>query len=176
MNRWAFVNKDWYLFTAPVIPGSKPVSTAGWGTPGDSIYSIVENPAQFAVYQTNSNGAVSLTASAQKNIDNALNSSPTGSVCSDLAWALTVSFGLWEDRGDLYIDNGLVLTGFNSFNPAHSSDGYSQSAGNFGDANTFYGVPESYVSDTIPPPAPRRPPRRPPVGTAPPRPPRGGPQ
>ena len=176
MNRWAFVNKDWYLFSSPVAAGSKPLSTAGWGVAGDSITSIVENPAQFAVYQTNADGSTSLTASAQKTVNGAISSGATSSSCDDLAWALTVSYGLWGARGDLYVDQGLVLTSFNSFSPPHASDGYSQSAGDFGDANTFYGVPESYVSETIPPPAPRRPtrPRRPPVGTAPPRPPRGG--
>lgn len=171
MNRWAFVNKDWYLFSSPVVAGSKPLSTAGWGVAGDSITSIVENPAQFAVYQTNANGSISLTASAQKSVNGAISSGATSSSCDDLAWALTVSYGLWGARGNLYVDRGLVLTGFNSF--GHAATNYEQSAGNFGDANTFYGVPESYVSDTIPPPAPRRP-TRPPVGTAPPRPPRGG--
>lgn len=181
MNRWDFVNGDWHLFNSPVAAGSKPLSTAGWGTPGDSIYSIAENPSQFAVYQANANGTVSLTASAQKNITNALNSSATSSACSDLAWALTVSFGLWDNRssGDLYVDNGLVLTSFNSFNPPHASDGYSQSAGGFGDGDTFYGLPESSVSDTLPPPTLRRGPGRGPGPIpAPPRPPRkpGSPQ
>jgi hypothetical protein len=35
------------------------------------------------------------------------------------------------------------VTGFNSFSPAHPSAPREQSAGSFGDANTFYGVPDT---------------------------------
>ena len=174
MNRWEFVNKNWYLFSAPVAAGSQPVSTAGWGTAGDSISSIAENPNQFAVYQTNANGSVSLTSSAQKNLNSAIGSSATSSGCEDLAWALTLSYGMWGERNDgnpLYLYNGDVLTGFNSFNPPHGSEPYVQPVASFGDGNEFYGVPDSYVSATIPPPV-RRPGRPGRPIPAPPRPPR----
>jgi len=97
---------------------------------------------------------------------------PTSSGCEDLAWALTLAYGMWGERNDgnpLYLYNGDVLTGFNSF--GHSSATYEQTVASFGDSNTFYGVPESYVSDTIPPPIRRPRPIRPPR-PSPPRPPR----
>ncbi|MSV28818.1 MAG: hypothetical protein EXQ52_08735 [Bryobacterales bacterium] len=69
---------------------------------------------------------------------------------------------MWGSRNDgnpLWICNGLILTGFNSFRPARPSSPYERRAGSFGDANTFYGVPVSYVSETpirwqIPKPVP----------------------
>lgn len=73
MNRWEFVNNSWYLFNSPVAPGSGPLSVIGWGSPG-GIASIVENPSQFAVHQNNAIGTVSLTASAQKNLNSAISS------------------------------------------------------------------------------------------------------
>jgi len=170
MNRWEFVNKDWYLFSSQIGPGSAPLSVAGWGSPGGGVASIVQAPGQVAVYQP---GSSSLTASAQNNLNSAINSVSGSSACYDLAYALTVAEGDWSERSenDLYTLNGLVLTGFNSFNPPHASDGFSQSAGNFGDANTFYGVPELYTSTTPlaptnrggrpSPPRPPRPPRSP---------------
>jgi RHS repeat-associated protein len=159
MNRWEFVNKNWYLSSSA---GGPSLNVSGWGTPGDSIVSIVENPSQFAIYQRNADGSVSLSSSAQRNLNNALSSSVTSSGCNDLAWALTLAFGMWDERNDgnpLYLWNDLILTGFNSFDPAHPSAPYEQKAGSFGDANTFYGVPDSYVSET---PIRRRPvrPRR----------------
>ncbi len=164
MNRWEFVNKNWYLSSSA---GGPSLNVSGWGTPGDSITSIIENPSQFAIYTNGPNGPV-MSASAQNNLNSAISSSATSSGCEDLAWALTLSYGMWGDRnnGDpLYLYNGLILTGFNSFNPPHSSAPYEQSAGSFGDANTFYGVPDSYVSETpivpIRRPRPPRPPRRP---------------
>src|SRR5437588_5007602 len=111
--------------------------------PGDSITSIIENPSQFAIYTRGAGGSVSLSASAQKNLDSALSSSASSSGCGDLAFALTLANGMWGERNDgnpLYLYNGLILTGFNSFSPAHPSAPYEQKAGSFGDANTFYGV------------------------------------
>jgi hypothetical protein len=164
MNRWEFVNKNWYLSSSA---GGPSLNVSGWGTPGDSIKSIIENPSQFAIYTNGPNGPV-MSASAQNNLNSAIGSSATSSGCEDLAWALTLSYGMWGERNDgnpLYLYNGLILTGFNSFNPAHASAPYEQSAGSFGDANTFYGVPDSYVSETpivpIRRPRPPRPPRRP---------------
>jgi hypothetical protein len=156
MNRWQFVNKNWYLSSSA---GGPSLSVSGWGTPGDSIKSIVENPSQFAIYVNGPNG-VTLSASAQNNLNSALKSNPNSSPCGDLAWALTVAYDMWGDRNN----KELVLTGFNSFNPAHPSAPYEQNAGSFGDANTFYGVPESFVSET-----PIKPVRRPPISPRPPR-------
>jgi RHS repeat-associated protein len=163
MNRWEFVNKNWYLSSSA---GGPSLNVSGWGTPGDSITSIVENPSQFAIYVNNASGGISLSASAQKNLNSALSSSADSSGCGDLAFALTLANGMWDERNDgnpLYLYNNLILTGFNSFNPPHSSAPYEQKAGSFGDANTFYGVPESYVSETPIRVRPRRPapPRRP---------------
>ena len=160
MNRWQFVNKNWYLSSSP---GGASLSVSGWGTPGDSISSIVKNPSQFAIYTRNADGSVSLSASAQRNLDSALKSNANSSGCEDLAWAITLANGMWGSRndGDLWLYNGLILTGFNSFNPAHSSAPYEQKAGSFGDANTFYGVPDSYVSETKIAPPRRRPPAPP---------------
>ncbi len=163
MNRWEFVNKNWYLSSSA---GGPSLSVSGWGTPGDSITSIVENPSQFAIYASNGDGTASLSASAQKNLDSALSSSSSSSGCGDLAFAITLANGMWGERNDgnpLYLYNGLILTGFNSFNPAHPSAPYEQKAGSFGDANTFYGVPDGYVSETRISQPRRRPlpPRRP---------------
>jgi len=163
MNRWEFVNKNWYLSSSA---GGPSLNVSGWGKPGDSITSIVENPSQFAIYVNNASGGISLSGGAQKNLNSALSSSADTSGCGDLAFALTLANGMWDERNDrnpLYLYNGLVLTGFNSFNPPHSSAPYEQTAGSFGDANTFYGVPESYVSDTpirVRPPRPGPPRRR----------------
>jgi len=161
MNRWEFVNKNWYLSSSA---GGPSLNVSGWGTPGDSITSIIENPSQFAMYTRGADGTVSLSASAQKNLDSALSSSSSSSGCGDLAFAITLANGMWGERNDgnpLYLYNGLILTGFNSFNPAHPSPPYEQKAGSFGDANTFYGVPDSYVSETPIAPVRRRPPIRP---------------
>jgi RHS repeat-associated protein len=127
MNRWQFVNQNWYLSSSQ---GGQSLNVSGWGTRGDSISSIVKNPSQFAIYANNadgnlslSDGNLSLSASAQRSLDR----------------------------------------GFNSFNPPHASAPYEQKAGSFGDANVFYGVPDSFVSETrVAPPRRRRPapPRR----------------
>ena len=156
MNRWEFVNKNCYLSTSP---GGPSISVAGWGTPGDSIKSIVENPSQFAIYSSNGDGTYSLTASAQKNLDKALGSAAGSSICNDLAFAITSAYSLWDERSEnpLYYINGLVVTSFNSFNPPHSASSYEQKVGSFGDANTFYGVPLSYASDVPIRPSRRRP-------------------
>jgi hypothetical protein len=161
MNRWEFVNKNWYLSS---LANGPSISVSGWGTPGDSITSVVENPSQFAIYVSNGDGTASLSASAQKNLNSALSSSASSSGCDDLAFAITLANGMWGERNDhpLYLYNNLILTGFNSFSPAHSSAPYEQNAGSFGDANTFYGVPDAYVSETRRVLPPRRlPPRRP---------------
>jgi hypothetical protein len=162
MNRWEFVNKNWYLSS---IAGGPSLNVSSWGTPGDSITSIVENPSQFAIYTRGADGNVSLSKSAQDNLDSALNSKSNSSGCADLAWALTLAYGMWGERNNgnpLYLYNGLILTGFNSFSPAHPSAPYEQKAGTFGDANTFYGVPDGFVSVTRIATRPSRP-RRPPI-------------
>jgi RHS repeat-associated protein len=161
MNRWEFVNRNWYLSSSA---GGPSLNVSGWGTPGDGITSIVENPSQFAIYTKGADGTVSLSASAERNLDNALGSGFNSSACEDLALAITLANGMWSERNDgnpLYLVNGLVLTGFNSFNPAHPSAPYEQNAGSFGDANTFYGVPDTYVTETPVAPVRRRPPVRP---------------
>ena len=117
MNRWQLVNKNWYLSSSP---GGASLSVSGWGTPGDSISSIVKNPSQFAIYTRNADGSVSLSASAQRNLDSALNSNWNSSGCEDLAWAIGEASMMWGSRNDgdpLWLYNGLILTGFNSFNP-----------------------------------------------------------
>lgn len=172
MNRWEFANKNWYLFAGPVRPGSRPVPVGSYGAGGSNINSIAENPGQFAVYQKNPDGSISLTPSAQRNLNSAANSAAVTSLCDDLAWALTEGYSMWGERNDgdpLYLYNGLILTAFNSL--GHAFTKYEQTVGSFGDANTFYGVPESYVSDTIPPPIRRPRPIRP-RRRSPPRPPR----
>lgn len=172
MNRWEFANKNWYLFAGPVRPGSRPVPVGSYGAGGSNINSIAENPGQFAVYQKNPDGSISLTPSAQRNLNSAANSAAVTSLCDDLAWALTEGYSMWGERNDgdpLYLYNGLILTAFNSL--GHAFTTYEQTVGSFGDANTFYGVPESYVSDTIPPPIRRPRPIRP-RRRSPPRPPR----
>ncbi len=120
MNRWEFVNKNWYLSASTSGPS---LNVSSWGTRGDSIASIIENPSQFAIYTNGPKGPV-MSASAQKNLNSAISSSATSSGCEDLAWALTLSYGMWRERNDgnpLYLYNGLVLTGFNSFDPPQSS-------------------------------------------------------
>ena len=164
MNRWQFVNSNWYLSSSA---GGPSLNVSSWGTPGDSISSIIKNPPQFAIYIRGADGNVSLSASAQRNLYGALSSNVGSSACDDLAFAITLAFGMWRSRKDgdpLYLYDGLILTGFNSFSPAHPSAPYEQRAGSFGDANTFYGVPDANVSET-----PIRPPRR---TIRPPRPPR----
>ena len=72
---------------------------------------------------------MSLSASAQKNLDSALSSNASSSGCGDLAFAITLANGMWGERNDgnpLYLYNGLILTGFNSFNPAHPSAPHEQ--------------------------------------------------
>jgi RHS repeat-associated protein len=159
MNRWEFVNQNWYLSTTP---GGPSINVSGWGTPG-GIASIVENPSQFAIYQTGANGSVSLSSSAQNNLNNALISGVDSADCDELAFAIGLGFSMWGERnnGDpLYLINNLIVTSFNSFNPPHSSARYEKKVGSFGDANTFYGVPEGDVSETPLPVKPRKPPLR----------------
>jgi hypothetical protein len=163
MNRWQFVNQNWYLSASP---GGPSITNLGWGAPVDNLTSIVENPSQFAIYVNNGNGGVSLSTSAQNNLNSALNSSADSSGCGDLAWALDLAFGMWGSRDNhgLWLLNGLVPIDFNSL--GHSTLPYVQTAGSFGDANTFYGVPVGDVSETpiAPPrhPRPIRPPGAPP--------------
>ena len=159
LNRWELVNKDWYWFNGPAAPGSKPISVSGWGTPGDSLESIIKNPSQFAIYARQPDGTIALSASAQRNLDSALNSASGSSLCGDLAWALTVSNGMWGERNDrhpLYLLDDFVLTGFNSFSPAHASSSYESRVASFGDANVFYGAPETTFGTSVPPSSPSR--------------------
>jgi hypothetical protein len=148
MNRWQFVNTHWFLSDSP---GSPSISVSVWGKPGDSIASIVQNPRQFDIYDKNADGTISLSTSAQKNFNNALKSAIGSSSCDDLAWAINIAFGMWSTRKDgdpLYYYNGLILTGFNSFQPPRPSAPYEKTAGSFGDGNVFYGVSDNYVSET----------------------------
>jgi RHS repeat-associated protein len=153
MNRWQFVNHNWYLYSAPVVNGLQPIlSLAGWGVQGDSIASVAENPSQFAVYR-NAGGTVSLTPSAQSNLNSTLASDATSSQCFDLSVAITLGYAAWGNRNQdqLFKYKGIVLIDFNSFMSSHPSESYAIFAGSFGDANKFYGVPGSYVSTTRPP-------------------------
>jgi len=105
--------------------------------------SIIKNPSQFAIYTRQADGTVALSASAQ--LTAALNSAAGSSQCGDLAWALTFANGMWGERNDghpLYLLDGYVLTGFNSFDPARASSSYESRVASFGDANVFYGARE----------------------------------
>ena len=77
MNRWALVNGYWYLYTAP---NTSPLPVSSWGTPG-GVANIVQAPNQFAVWQGSS-----LAPYAQANLNAALNSQASSSLCGDLAF------------------------------------------------------------------------------------------
>jgi hypothetical protein len=131
------------------------------------------NVGQFGIFHTQADGTVALTDSAQKNLDAALNSSPTSKLCSDLSLAGGIGEVFWANRNlhQLYeTADGLVVTAFNSFNPPKPSDSNEQRIGSFGtSANVFYGIPAAYFSwnmgFSIPtlPPLPRLPRPLPPL-------------
>jgi RHS repeat-associated protein len=140
MNRWQIVN-GYYTALIPiaVIPG--------WGQADGTISSIINAPKQFDVWS----GGV-LSATAQSNLNFALNSAATSSACGDLVAAITTSEGLWGERndhalyetaGDLQGNNQLVVTSFNSYG-SPSNPRYETAIGSFGTSrNIFYGTPAS---------------------------------
>jgi hypothetical protein len=122
MNRWQIVNGYYTMDSGPTSSrGSRPVSVIpGWGYPDGGLASIVMNVGQFGIFHTQADGTVALTDSAQKNLDAALNSSPTSKLCSDLSLAGGIGEVFWANRNlhQLYeTADGLVVTAFNSFNP-----------------------------------------------------------
>jgi RHS repeat-associated protein len=172
MNRWQVVNGYYWMFTGP--PGARgrqfSPDVALWGQADGGLASIIENPNQFGIYHRGADGTITLTDSAQTNLDHALGSDPFSKECTDLDLAIGTAEQLWSARNahQLYqTANGLVPVAFNS-PPLGPPGAPYQTIGNFGSANVFYGVPYadffwlSGQSVPIPPsrPRPPRPPRR----------------
>jgi hypothetical protein len=121
------------------------------GYPDGNLTSIVMNVGQFGIFEQNGAGDIVLTASAQGTLDEALGQDdPTNKLCGDLVFALTSAEGLWGNRGThaLYeTTGGLVVTGFNSFNPPKASNRNEVKIGSFGTSdNVFYGIPDADLS------------------------------
>lgn len=155
MNRWALVNGYWYLYPSK---GRPPLDVSSWGTPGGGLASIVQAPGQFAVWQGSS-----LTASAQNNLNAALNSDFDSRLCDDLAWAIgsAISF-VSAPQVEIYYDpsTNLAPLAFNSGNLTVPR--YMRRIGSFGDANVFYGAPVGdFSANLLPLPRPVRPPKPP---------------
>jgi RHS repeat-associated protein len=149
MNRWQIVNGYWTLLSGPNTSAeSVPVPIIpGWGYPDGNLSSIVMNLRQFGIFHQNDAGDVVLTVSAQANLNAALGSDVTSKLCADLDVALTSALGLWGDRGNHALfetADGLVVTGFNSFNPPRASNRNEVKIGSFGTSgNVFYGIPDT---------------------------------
>jgi RHS repeat-associated protein len=157
MNRWALVNGYSYLYPNK---GRPPLDVSAWGTPGGGLASIAQAPGQFAVWQGSS-----LTASAQRNLNAALDSNFDSRLCDDLAWAIgsAISF-VSSPQVEIYYDpsTNLAPLAFNSGNLFVPR--YMRRIGSFGDANVFYGAPVVDFSANLlplPRPSPPRLPKRP---------------
>src|SRR3954466_6319494 len=126
MNRWEFTNQNWSFYSSSTSTAA--VGVGGWGRPDpNSIASVLGASGQFDVWRRGADGSLSLSASAQRNLDGATSSNFDSGACKDQGWALTLSYGMWGNRNNgnpLYLYNGLILTGFNSFSPAHASAPY----------------------------------------------------
>ncbi len=150
MNRWQIVNGYYTMDSGPTSSaGSSPVTVIpGWGYPDGGLASIVMNTGQFGIFHTQTDGTVALTASAQGNLNAAINADITSTLgaklCSDLLTAITSAEDLWSRRNahQLYVSGNLVVTAFNSFNPPRPSDANELRVGSFGTSgNVFYGIP-----------------------------------
>jgi hypothetical protein len=159
MNRFQILNGYYYMYTST---GSLIRPSPDWGPPGASISQVLYARNQFAVWGSDG----TLAASAQANLDHALNSAISDPACFSLFGAISAADFYIEAQNihQLYQVNGLVLTSFNSFSNPHSSSTWEQKVGSFGSANVFYGIPEAQVHvlpDGPVPLAPRRTPHRP---------------
>lgn len=136
MNRWQILNGYYWLSNGS---GNLIQVSPDWGPPGATLAQIMQNPNNFAVWQSNG----TLTASAQRNLNAALNSDFNSTQCASLYQAFgTADLYLSEqDRHQLYQYNGLALTSFNSNNPSHAPSTWESTVGSFGSANVFYGIP-----------------------------------
>ncbi len=92
MNRWQLVNNYWYLSKSP---GGPSVTNLGFGKKGDSIANILGAPGQFAVWDEDSDGSISLADDAQSRLDAALSSSWDSKDCSDLGLAIGYAMDQW---------------------------------------------------------------------------------
>jgi hypothetical protein len=168
MNRWQIVNGYYTELSGPKSsPRSRPTPVIpAWGYPDGGLASIVMNVGQFGIFKAQADGTIALSPSAQATLNGGLGAEPGTSLCDDLIGAIGIAELRWSGRNDhaLYEVNGLVVTGFNSFNPPRPSDLNEQRIGSYGaSSNVFYGIPDSYfdwnLGQSIPlfprPPRPR---------------------
>src|SRR5437879_681776 len=105
------------MFTGPPGDRARQFSpdVARWGQADGSLTSIIKNTSQFGIYHRGADGMITLTDSAQTNLDHALNSDPFSKECTDLDQAIGIAEQLWSDRNShrLFTANGLVAVAFN---------------------------------------------------------------